>query len=206
MINKNPMRFSCAILAGGSSKRMGTDKATLTFRKRMLISHVYEIAKKVFDEILIVTNNHRLFPGMRARIVKDIVGYRTPIAGIVTSLLRSSSYYTFVVACDMPFVTERGFKAILENHNGEDIVVPKTEKGFEPLHAIYSRKCIPFFLRFLSMGCFKIQCIFPYVEVSFIEDGPHFLNGEVKVFTNINTKEDLKRFSGWDPKKRMKGI
>lgn len=175
---------------------MGIDKATLIFRSRMLISHVYEVARKVFDEILVVTNNHKLFPGIKARVVRDIVDFRTPIAGIVTSLLKSNSYYTFIVACDMPFVTERSFKILIENHRGEDIVIPKTEKGYEPLHAIYSRRCVPFFLRFLQMGCYKIQFIFPYVEVKFVEDGPHFLNGDLGVFTNINTKEDLKRFSG----------
>ncbi|MCX7856456.1 MAG: molybdenum cofactor guanylyltransferase [Deltaproteobacteria bacterium] len=189
------MRFSCAILAGGMSRRMGYDKATAKFRGETLITHVYNVAKKVFDDVMIVTSNHSNLKGIRGRILKDIIFVRSPITGIVTSLIESSTEYTFILACDMPFVTEESMRYVIENLSDEDIVIPKTEKGFEPLHALYKRSCIPFLLRSLYLGKMKIQSIFPYLQVRILENNLRFYNGSISVFTNINTKEDLIRFS-----------
>lgn len=189
------MKVSCAIIAGGLSKRMGSDKATINFQSKSLIRHVYDVAKTVFDDIMIVTSNHPSLTGISGKIYKDIICVRSPIAGIVTSLIESSKEYTFILACDMPFITERGLRYVLENVTHEDIVVPRTDKGFEPLHAVYKRSCVPFLLKLLNLGYMKIQSVFPYLEVKILEDNLSFYNGDISVFTNINTKEDLKRFS-----------
>jgi len=189
------LNVSCAILAGGQSRRMGSDKATINFRSKSLIRHVYDVAKKIFDEITIVTSNHPTLTGINGRILRDILPIRSPMVGILTALIRSSKEYTFILACDMPFVTERSLVHVLENLKGEDIVIPKTEKGFEPLHAIYSKRCIPFFLKVLDLGRRKIQSVFPYVEVKILEDCEAFYKEEISIFTNINTKEDLQRFA-----------
>ena len=174
---------------------MGSDKATINFRSKSLIRHVYDVAKKIFDEITIVTSNHPTLTGINGMILRDILPIRSPMVGILTALIRSSKEYTFILACDMPFVTERSLVHVLENLKGEDIVIPKTEKGFEPLHAIYSKRCIPFFLKVLDLGRRKIQSVFPYVEVKILEDCEAFYKEEISIFTNINTKEDLQRFA-----------
>lgn len=174
---------------------MGHDKATIEFNKKALITYVYDVARRIFDDIIIVTNNHRVLSGIGARVVRDLINIRSPISGIVTSLVCSEQEYTFVLACDMPFVTEKSVRYVVDNLRGEDVVIPRTEKGFEPLHAIYSRRCIPFFVKSLASGFMKIQSVFPYLNVKTLFDNPFFYNGKVSVFANINSKEDLVRFS-----------
>lgn len=176
---------------------MGFDKATTVFFGRTLIEHVYDVAKRVFTDIMIVTSNHNNLKGVEGRILRDIVSVRSPISGILTSLVGSLCDYTFVLACDMPFITENSLRCVLDSLEGEDIVVPRTNKGFEPLHAIYRRRCIPFLVKLLDSGFMKIQSVFSYVELKIVEDNPSFYNGGVSVFTNINTQEDLKNFSAF---------
>ncbi len=195
MLKKGLMKVSCAILAGGSSTRMGLDKATVIFNGKALIRHVYDIAKGIFDEVMVITKDGRSPEGIPVKIYRDIMPLGSPMVGILTSLIKSSKEYTFVVACDMPFITEESLRCVIGNLKNEDIVVPQTKKGFEPLHAIYGKRCIPFFLKMLDLGFMKIQTVFPFLEVKIVEDNPSFYNRGTSVFANINTKEELEKFS-----------
>ncbi|MCX5802581.1 MAG: NTP transferase domain-containing protein, partial [Proteobacteria bacterium] len=66
------MDFTCAILAGGKSRRMGRDKATLMVGNKPLINQVYDKAKRVFKEVIILSNHHNGISGIDAPILKDV--------------------------------------------------------------------------------------------------------------------------------------
>jgi molybdopterin-guanine dinucleotide biosynthesis protein A len=82
--------------------------------------------------------------------------------------------------------------------HGEDIVVPWTKAGFEPLHALYNRSCLPHMLRAIGLNRLKISALFPGLSVRVVGEpsgpsgsSPLFVNKGVSIFTNINTEEDL---------------
>ena len=85
------MDFTCAILAGGRSTRMGRDKATLKVRDKALIQQVYEKARHVFKDILIVSNHHESFYGIEAPIIRDILPIQSSIVGIASALLAANT-------------------------------------------------------------------------------------------------------------------
>ena len=87
---------------------MGRDKATVLLGGKPLIAHVYEAAKKVFTDIMVVSSLHAAVDGMDARVVKDILPLPGSLTGIVSALLASDTEYVFVLGCDMPFVTRGG--------------------------------------------------------------------------------------------------
>ncbi len=186
------MDFTCAILAGGASSRMGRDKATLLIKNRPLIGYVYDRVKDVFEDIMIISNNKELSNGINAPVIKDIVPIQSTMTGIATALIHTQKPYVFVVACDMPNLSREGILYLMENAQGEDIIIPKTEKGYEPLHAIYSRACIPYMLRLIERREFRISSIFPYLNVKVLDDSPVFQKNHMPVFVNINTMEDIK--------------
>lgn len=182
-----------AILAGGKSTRIGRDKATLVLDSEPLIRRVYDVAQDVFDHIIVVSSDHAIFPGMSMPIIKDVVSVRSPLAGIVSALIHTGADYVFALACDMPFLSGEAIKYMLNNIAGEDIIIPKTEKGYEPLHAIYNRSCISYMLTLIERGRYKVRDIFPYLSVKAVEGSPLFFCNGVSVFTNINTKEEFER-------------
>jgi len=186
------MKFTCAILAGGASVRMGRDKATLLVKDRPLISYVYDKVKDVFEDIIILSNNSYVLNGIHVPVIKDIVPIQSTLTGIASALIHTQNPYVFVVACDMPNLSREGILYLMENAQGEDIIIPRTEKGYEPLHAIYNRTCIPYMLSLIERREFKISSIFPYVNVKVIDDSPIFQKNHMPVFININTTEDLK--------------
>lgn len=185
------MDFTCAILAGGRSTRMGRDKATLQIGDKTLIQQIYDKARHVFKDILIVSSHHEHFVGIEAPIIRDILPINSSIVGITSALLCANTPYIFVLACDMPFVTIQSIEHVLKEVRGEDIIIPHTQNGFEPLHAVYGRSCLSAMLTLIGLQRLKITGLFPFLSVKEIGEHPAFINRGISVFTNITVEEDL---------------
>jgi molybdenum cofactor guanylyltransferase len=191
MVKTIYMNITCAILAGGNSKRMGRDKATLSIGTKPLINRVYDEAKKVFKDIIVISNHHKIIEGLNAPIFKDILPIQTPIAGIVSALLYADTPYVFVLACDMPFVSERSIEYMINKAHGEDLIIPRSKGGYEPLYAIYGRSCIPYLFKLISQNNLKVTDIFPFLSLKVLDENSFFTNNGYSVFTNVNAVDDL---------------
>jgi molybdopterin-guanine dinucleotide biosynthesis protein A len=185
------MEFTCAIVAGGGSRRMGRDKATLEFQGKMLIQWVYDEAKKIFDHIIIVSSRHDCFETLEVPVVRDVLPVSATIVGVVSGLIHAPSPYVVVLPCDTPFVSAEALEYMIGESRGQDIIVPRTIKGYEPLHAIYNRSCISYMLSNIERNKLSMLDLFPYLSVRELNDHPVFYNRGVSVFTNINVEADL---------------
>jgi molybdenum cofactor guanylyltransferase len=185
------MNMTCAILAGGKSTRMGQDKATIKIGENPLIRLVYDRAKEVFDDVIIISSLHNTIESIDASVLRDVVPFGNSMTGIVSALLYSETPYTFVVACDMPFLSTETFKYMKNEATGEDIIIPKTQWGLEPLHAIYNRSCMAHLFRLIEQKRFKITGLLPFVSVKELTDQTYFFKSGNSVFTNINAMKDL---------------
>jgi molybdopterin-guanine dinucleotide biosynthesis protein A len=97
-----------------------------------------------------------------------------------------------VLACDLPFLS-----APLITHMASveaDLVIPRTARGYEPLHAIYARACAePIRLR-IERGALAASVLPDGVRV--VEIGPEELaayDGDGLLFVNVNTPHDYER-------------
>ena len=185
------MNIACAILAGGMSRRMGVDKALLMVGGRPLINHVYDKARRVFKDVMIISSRHSGFEGIDAPVMPDILPAGGSIVGVVSALLYHSAPYVCILACDMPNLSERALAYMAGEVRGEDVIVPRTVHGYEALHAIYNRSCISFLLGSIGRSRFKITGVYPYLTVRELTDETVFLKKGQYVFSNINTKGDL---------------
>jgi molybdopterin-guanine dinucleotide biosynthesis protein A len=192
------MNLTCAILAGGKSRRMGRDKATLMVGDKQLINRVYDKTKRVFKEVIILSNHHNGIYGIDAPIFKDVIPVHGPMVGIVSALMHTRTPYVFVLACDMPNITEKAIEYMIDEVHGEDVIIPKTKSGYEPCHAIYNRSCISYMLRLIEMNRLQITALFPYLSVRELGEHPYFFNEGISVFKNINTEEDIPAVRGRD--------
>ena len=185
------MDFSCAILAGGNSRRMGRDKATFMIGEKALVNRVYDEAVKVFKEVIIISSHHESLSGIDAPIYKDMLPIQGPIVGIVSALMYASNPYVFVFACDMPFISEESIRYMISEAKGEDLIIPKTKGGYEPLYAIYGKSCMAHLFKLIEHGRLLIRDVFPFLSMKVLSgEGPDFMNNGYPVFTNINVMED----------------
>ena len=172
---------------------MGRDKATALLDGKPLIAHVFDVAKRVFPDIMVVSSLYTAVDGVDAPVVKDILPLPGSLTGIVSALIASDTEYVFVLGCDMPFVTAEAMRYVVEAAAGEDIIIPQTEGGLEPMHALYRRSCISPMLAALGRGHMKITGLLALLQVLVLPPDPVFFNRGVSVFMNINTEEDLRR-------------
>lgn len=189
------MNKTAIILAGGENKRIGKIKALLQLDKSTIIEFIIQSLKKIFNEIIIVTNQRAEFLHLDAKIVEDIISGVGPIGGIHSGLIHSTSAHSFVISCDMPFVNVNFIKYMesLLSDNDIDIVVPKTKNGYEALHAFYSKTCILPIETNIKRKRFEVISIFDKVKTREVEE-PEFenLDLEKRTFFNINTEDDYK--------------
>lgn len=188
------MKITGIILAGGKNLRMGQNKAFLEVQGERIIDRIKRIFVEIFEEVLLVTNSPADYLNLNLRTVTDLYRGKGSLGGIFTGLFHASFSHAFVVACDMPFIKPALISHLAGLSQGYDIVIPRTDDGLQPLHAVYSRKCLPFMEDLLRSGNLKILDFFPRVkkrEVLTEEIIP--FDPQRVSFLNLNTPEDLSR-------------
>jgi len=182
---------SAVILAGGKGRRMGgRNKALLDFGGEKLIERVYRILKPIFDEVLISANDAETYEFLGAPIVSDIYENGGSLAGIHAGLLRSRSESCFFAACDMPFVNAELVRYLGRFANDYDLVLPVSGNGLEPLHAFYSRNCVPHIERQLDDGNLKVIDFYDKVRMRRVTtDEIRGCDPDELSYFNINTQE-----------------
>jgi len=182
------------ILAGGKNSRMGVNKAFLEIDGERLIDKTLSIYQQIFSEIIIVTNDPLAYVEFSgAAVVTDIYKGTGPLGGIYTGLFYSKNNYAFVSACDMPSLSKDFISYLTHQAGKHDIIVPELSEGFQPLHAIYSRNCLPSIKRLLLMDKLKITGFYRDMRVLAIgteQIQPFNVNG--RLFQNLNTPEEVK--------------
>lgn len=187
-------RVTAVILAGGSSSRMKSNKALLPFRGERFIERIFRQMSAIFPEVILVSNSPELYRFLPCPIVADAYPGMGALAGIQAGLTQSSTPYIFVVACDMPDLNEQLIRHIVSRAEGVDVVIPESDSGLEPLHAVYGRSCLGAMDDALFSGRSKIIACFDQLRVDVVSRqdiaaiDPTFLS-----FRNINTPEEYFR-------------
>ena len=186
------------ILAGGKGSRINKNKALITLPDgKTLIQKCMDDLKKVFTQILIATNQKAFYRDYDACVVEDLIKNRGPLGGIFTGLCYSTSYYNFVIGCDMPFLQIGLIKLLLEKCEGQDVIIPEIDAEVEPLFAVYSKNCLPVIFDHLQRRDLKIRHVLTKLNVKKIgEKEIDAVDPKRLSFFNINTSDDLKKAQG----------
>ena len=134
------MRFSAVLLAGGQSRRMGEDKATILFRNVPLWKIQLDTLRKLRpQELLVSAQTDPPWRPADVQFVADAQPSRGPLSGIVAALSRINNDHLLVLAIDMPFMTPQYLRALMARARFGCGVVPMIANRADPLAAIYPR-------------------------------------------------------------------
>ncbi len=192
------MTHSCSgvILAGGLGTRYGGEnKAFLRVGGVRILDRLFEVYREVFEEIILVTNNPVEFLEWDALIVSDIFPLRSSLTGVHAGLFYASHPFAFFSACDTPFLKKEIIETVLKQIDPtDDLVIPQTSAGLEPLCAAYSKRCLKTAEEHLRANKFKIQLALKSGRINKIpEERLREKDPELVSFFNVNTPEDLAR-------------
>ncbi|MRR11446.1 hypothetical protein EG835_02970, partial [bacterium] len=187
---------TAAVLAGGRSQRMGVDKTLLPFDGEPLVRRVAELAGQVCDHVIVVTNRPDAIAdaGLSSSIpvLTDEVAYQGPLGGLVTALDNTEDEWVLALAADMPWLEPSVIRALWDARDGAQVVLPTSEKGPEPLLALYHTSCLPEARRVLESGRRRLVAMLPAVKVVEVSlDTLRKVDPGLRSLVNVNTPEEL---------------
>lgn len=187
---------SAVILAGGLNSRMGGEnKAFLEVGGKTILERELDTVSVYFEEILLVTRQPELYSHLPIRVVTDIYRSRSSLTGIHAGLKNCRSDFAFVLPCDAPFIQPELVRHLLDQiEPGLDVIVPAIGDHFEPLCAIYSKRCLAPIEAQLDRDDFTIIHFFDQVQLKTIPaTAIQRADRQLLSFFNVNTPEVLIR-------------
>jgi molybdopterin-guanine dinucleotide biosynthesis protein A len=186
------MNISAVLLAGGESRRMGKNKATLLFRGKPLWQTQLELLRKLHPlELLVSAGTDPSWRPDDIHFIADILPSRGPLGGLSSSLEQMRGTHLLALAIDMPFMTESFLRSLCDQIMPGCGVVPKIDNRAEPLAAIYPRETKIEVCNALTGDDFSLQTLVRCLvaagklrEISVTEQ-------EKKLFLNLNEVSDL---------------
>ena len=183
------------ILAGGRSHRMKTDKAFLEIGSIPLIERVLNVLLPLFPTVAIVAKDlEKFYPLKGIRLIPDLLPEQHALGGIYTALSTFTGKDCFIFACDLPFLNPSLIQAMIQRRNGYDLLIPKSRHGLEPLHAIYTGKCLPIMEKQIHQKRWSLELFVSQLRFNILD--PALLSSvdpEGLAFFNVNTQEELQR-------------
>jgi molybdopterin-guanine dinucleotide biosynthesis protein A len=184
---------SAAILAGGQARRFGgRDKGSLHVGGRSILAHQLEVLRQLSDDILLVGGRTEGLVAAGVRSVPDRVPQSGPLGGLDAALGAALDDRLIVVACDMPFISPEFLENLVALSDSVDAVVPRTERGYHPLCAVYRRSCHPAVIRRLAEHRLKMLELFEDLKVHVVDRESMALFGGERLLTNVNTPDELR--------------
>ena len=183
------------LLAGGRSRRMGRDKRALELEGSSLLQRSLSVIGKLFSEVLVVTAAPE--PGIvppGSRQVTDLIPNCGSLGGLMTGLSHASHQRVFVAACDMPLLNPDVIRWLCQVDPEADVVIANPAQGIQPMHAVYSKQCLPWLESMAKEGRLKIQDIVGAQGLTvrvILDDEVRGRDPQGLSFLNVNTPADL---------------
>lgn len=117
-----------------------------------------------------------------------------PLGGLATGLRRTEGW-ALTVAGDMPFISAACCRHLIDSSDCScDAVVPVLDGQSQPLHAVYSRRCLPSVEKALEAGMRRMDSFWHEVRVRLIAaDQLRAFDPDLHTFTNVNTPSEWKK-------------
>ncbi len=204
--------FTIAIISGGKSSRMGTDKGLLEIGGKTMIEQIVAQTAGLGGDQIVITNTPERYAFLNLPMFADVLPDKGALGGLYTAIHSASQPYALTLACDMPFVNQPLLKHMLSLAPDFDAVIPRlasplssgasptgrSETGpgvradAEPFRAIYSKACLEPIRNALDAGKMRVNSFFPDMRIRWVEENEiKQFDPELLAFMNCNTPEEL---------------
>jgi len=200
-------QVSAFILSGGASSRMGKAKGLLEFGGQLLILRIARMLEPLVSAVTAVGSAER-YAGLGLHVIEDQQfgsseeGSRTagPLAGIASALTATRTDWNLILACDLPYLTAEWVDWLLARAtvSTQQIIMPHTAGGLEPLAAVYRRECAEPIIAALYRGVRKVTDATEQFGIEFVteRDWRH-IDPDGRVLRNMNAPEDYEEARRW---------
>jgi len=194
---------SAIILAGGPSKRFGSNKSLTLLLNKPLIKYTLDAVEGIVEEKIVVVSSKELIEifqkvlGSNVRIVVDKCDAQSPLIGALTGFNEAQGEYALLLPCDTPLISREVLALLLELCINKNAVIPRWPNGYiEPLQAAYRVKpALEAAGKALNEGKLDMRSMIEklrgvrYISTLVLQQ----FDPELRMFFNVNTPFDLKK-------------
>jgi molybdopterin-guanine dinucleotide biosynthesis protein A len=180
------------LLAGGESRRMGTDKASIVLAGQPIWERQLALLRELPVSALWVSARARpLWCPSSIGTVLDVPPSRGPLSGLAASIRRLRTTHVLVLAVDLPHMSAAHLRRLWLAVRPGCGIVPLNKSFYEPLCAVYPREAAPTFIRALKNSNSRLQpVVADLVEQGLLRACP-LSRSEEKLYQNVNSPADL---------------
>lgn len=187
-----------ALVAGGRAARMGgAVKGLLRVEGQTIAARSLRLFDELFAGALVVANQPAPYAALGVPVVGDAIPGKGAPGGLHAALLAAPTPWVFAAACDMPFLSRAAIDLLAARRGAAPdapAVVPRWQGRFEPLHALWSRACLPLLEAALLGGDPSLQALVRLVGAAVVEEEAwRSVDPDGLAFENVNTPEDAAR-------------
>ena len=178
------------IMAGGDSRRMGTDKASLLLDGQTLLQSVIATMQQLFPQVVVSVRQPRA--GIDLPQVCDELPNGGPLAGLVASLGKITTPWAFMVACDMPFVVPEVVELLAGYRLQHQAVVPVVHGHPQPLAAFYAASCLAPLRASLAAQQRGLRDVIKQLDVRYVDEAEMLeADPHLRSFFDLDTPQDV---------------
>lgn len=181
------------ILAGGGSRRFGSDKAFAVHEGKTLLERTVEKALHLTQEVYILAKEPAPYSSIDCPVLSDSFPVSTPLNGII-SISPYVKGWLLLLACDIPFFDKGVLDLLWDNRSPDKAAVIRIAGKYQPFLGLYPRSVLHFWEEAFIRGDFHLQRVIESMPRIVFEEYDLEENGfSLSSFSNINTPADLVR-------------
>jgi len=187
---------TAVLLAGGKSRRMGSDKRFVLVGQRTLFDRSCNVLCELFEQVCVVLAQDS--PALQADVpvVRDVIPNCGSLGGLYTGLRWAKTQHIFLAASDMPFLNQNVIRYMVRLKEQADIVIGRWATHLQPTHAVYSRGCLPIIEEMMNSHNKRIHSMMshPALRVRVIAESEiKRIDHDGRSMFNVNTPSDLEQ-------------
>lgn len=186
---------AAAIIAGGQARRFGgQDKFRLVVDGRAIIVRQLEVLQRIADPVFVVANHTGRFADLQVPVHADVLPGTGALGGLYTALVRATTEFVIVVACDLPFLDAGVLARLIDLAPGADGAWIRTARGVEPFFACYRTSSAPRVRDALDAGQLRAASLGDVLTLAELRESELAAFGPVdRLLANVNSPEDYAR-------------
>ncbi len=186
-------KITIAVMAGGKSTRLGSDKAELTWKGKSFLNHIcYEAKLTGLDVIVVGRESPVDWKSGDIAFIPDMYPNIGPIGGLITAIEHLGDSAILLLPVDCPLIKSEHINWLIEQYHSDNLgMIVRTDNGIEPLFSIYNQSCKSLIQDSISNGMRSLQKVISVGDFNVVE-APENIE---KALFNVNTLEDLEKLN-----------
>lgn len=208
LLSDSSCATSIAVLAGGKSSRMGSDKALLRLTNDgpTLLEIVIQRVRPLTDDLFVVASERPEYAGFGLPVRPDRYSDGAVLGAVGSAISHARHDRCLLVSCDHPFLSVSLLSRMISWPGEWDALVPTTRGESrqggdtirQTLHAVYHKRCLDEIERMLLIGQRQIVRFLDQVRVEEIDEVTlRRFDPLLRSFFSVNTPEALMEAKRW---------